>query len=125
MTRSMNPFKFVTPTWLNGPPAETSKERLLRAHTAAQAFYAVGVQTGIHSMIEWCGVMTEYVSMLSHVSHTQGIGPEHIDQHSRLEVKVPEHMVNYFCEKLGCQLKPFIHGDPELWRAYIDQWFKK
>lgn len=32
-------------------------------------------------------------------------------------------MIEYFCEKLGCQLKPFIKANPAAWRREIDKWF--
>lgn len=119
----MNPFHFQAPAWVNAGSAADESERLDRAHDAAQAFYALGAQTGIHAMIEWCGVMTEYANMLRDVYRNQGVSPDAVNQHSGLPVHVPEFMAAYLCEKLGCQLKPFIHANPQLWRGLIDKWF--
>ena len=53
-----NPMRFNMPPWLNmsldpdDPLNDTQK--LIRAEEAAKAYYAMGVQTQVHSMIEWC-----------------------------------------------------------------------
>ena len=119
----MNPFHFQAPPWANTASATQDSERLDRAHSASQAYYALATQTGIHSMIEWCGVMTEYAFMLRHVHMAHGVSPDAVNQHSDVHAAVPEHMADYLCEKLGCQLKPFIRANPELWRELIDKWF--
>ena len=123
---SMNPFAFRAPAWLNAPaPTEgiSAKDALDRAREAAGAYYPIGVQTGVHSMIEWCGVMGEHVKMLEE-AHKQGLDPREVDQHNSTTVKVPGFMVDYFCEKLGCQIKPFIRADKETWKRAIDRWFE-
>jgi len=118
-------FKFVTPKWANtNMGAEVLPDEALdRARELAASYYTLGVQTGIHSMIEWCGVMGEYVRMLEEAAR-RGIDPREVDQHSGTSVEVPDFMVSYFCEKLGCQLKPFIRANPEGWRRAIDLWFE-
>lgn len=121
----MNPFKFRAPAWVGTEPADDPEACLGRAHDAAQAYYPVGVQTGIHSMIEWCGVMTEHVRMLRHAYDVQGVDPRDVDQHSSLRIEVPPYMVAYLCEKLGCQLKPFIRGCSATWRREINKWFEE
>ena len=124
---NMNPFAFRAPAWLNAPPpAEgiSAKDALDRAREAAGAYYPIGVQTGVHSMIEWCGVMGEHVRMLEE-AHKQGLDPREVDQHGSTTFAVPNFMVDYFCEKLGCQIKPFIRADRETWRRAIDRWFKE
>lgn len=123
---NMNPFRFNTPAWLNTPTPKgglSAEEALKRAHDAASAYYAMGAQTGVHSMIEWCGVMGEHVKMLAHAAQ-QGLDPRDVDQHGPTVVTVPGFMVDYFCEKLGCQIKPFIRADKETWRRAIDRWFE-
>lgn len=122
---SWNPFAFVPPVWLNqrSLPEEGPSEALQRAKEAASAYYAMGVQTGVHSMIEWCGVMGEYVKMLEYAHTVLGVDPDEVDQHSGVTATALPYMVEYLCEKLGCQLKPFIHGDPETWRKAINKWF--
>lgn len=75
-------------------------------------------------MIEWCGVMTEYVKMLEQASK-DGLDPRNVDKHHSANVTVPAFMIDYFCEKLGCQLIPFIRGNPAQWRTNIDGWFKE
>lgn len=117
-------FKFAAPKWVNGEAATTSEESLKRAEDIASAYYPLGCQTGIHSMIEWCGVMGEYVKMLRH-GYEHGIDPCEVDQHHEdCKVEVPPYMVEYFTEKLGCQLKPFIRANPQMWREQIDEWFE-
>jgi len=118
------PFRFTPPDWLNGGAFPGSPEEAIqRAREAASAYYPIGVQTGVHSMIEWCGVMGEHVKLLEHAYAEHGLAPDEVDQHSGAKVTVPGFMVEYLCEKLGCQLKPFIHGDPDRWRKAIDKWF--
>lgn len=122
---SASPFTFVAPAWANDPKGDlTAEEALARAEELAQGYYPLGVKTGIHSMIEWCGVMTEYVKMLQ-VALEGGHDPRKVDQHHGRPVSVPDFMIAYFCEKLGCQIKPFIAAEPALWREAIEQWFPK
>lgn len=119
----VSPFAFVAPAWANDPKGDlTAQQALDRAGELASSYYPLGVKTGIHSMIEWCGVMTEYVKMLQ-VAMESGHDPREVDQHHGIPVSVPDFMIAYFCEKLGCQLKPFIAADTTLWRAAIEQWF--
>lgn len=127
MKEALDVFKFKLPDWVNGDKkAETPQEKLDRAHDVAQAFYALGIQTGIHSMIEWCGVMTEYVKMLKYAYDTHGIPPDEVDKHSGTAVDLPIYMVEYFCEKLGCQLIPFIKGDYETkWEKQFLGWISE
>ena len=123
---SKPPFFFQQPSWANsGRGPENPKEQLKRAEDLAESYYALGVQSGVHSMIEWCGVMGEYVKMLEHALVNNGIEPAEVDQHhDDCKVSVPPYMIQYFTEKLGCQLKPFIRANPEMWRTAIEDWFE-
>lgn len=121
----MNPFQFEAPAWVNTTPENDPTACLDRARTASRAYYALGVQTGVHAMIEWCGVLSEHVRMLQHAHDVQGVDPRDVDQHSDLRLTVPSYMVVYFCAKLGCQLKPFIRGDAASWRREINKWFQE
>lgn len=119
------PFVFKEPRWANSgrSPADPA-EALLRAREMSSAYYALGAQCGIHSMIEWCGVMTEYVKMLE-CAHATGVDPRDVDQHhADCKVVIPEFMATYFVEKLGCQLKPFIRADRSMWRKLLEDWFE-
>lgn len=117
------PFTFEAPTWANQPTVNNKDDALQRARDLAACVYPLGVQSGVHAMIEWCGVMGEYVKMLEVVAKT-GVDVRDVDQHHRIEVNVPDFMVDYFCEKLGCQIKPFIRANREAWRKAIDRWFE-
>lgn len=122
-----NPFVFRVPDWANKQlDASSAEDALARAWDLSRAVYPLGVQSGIHSMIEWCGVMGEYVKMLTE-AHEQGLDPREVDQHhAGSVVTVPDYMVEYFCEKLGCQLKPFIRGtNKATWRRHIIAWFEE
>lgn len=123
MTTMLNPFTFQPPTWANTPPPSSPDEALARARDLARSYYALGAQTGVHAMIEWCGVMGEHVNMLEEAYRTHGIEPDQVDQHSGTRVPTPDFMVGYLCEKLGCQLKPFIRANPRRWRKAINRWF--
>lgn len=118
-------FRFSAPTWANSSSGGlTAAQALQRARDLATSYYPLGTQTGIHSMIEWCGVMGEYVKMLE-AAASQGLDPREVDQHGFTVVTVPDYMVQYFCEKLGCQLKPFIRGtNRAIWRRCINEWFE-
>ena len=118
------PFNFQPPSWANTFDRTISPdEALKRADDLARSYYALAAQTGIHAMIEWCGVMSEYVRMLQSAYKEHGIEPDQVNQHSSTVVSVPEFMVAYLCEKLGCQLKPFIRANRTCWRREIDKWF--
>lgn len=114
-------FLFSPHPWVNAGVAETAEEALQRAAEVAQAFYPLGVQTGIHAMIEWCGVMVEYVKMLEYAAR-KGADPRDIDKHHGVAAEVPDFMVTYLCEKLGCQLIPFMKNNVELWRQQFASW---
>jgi hypothetical protein len=119
-----SPFVFSLPRWVNGAAATSAEEALFRAEDIARAYYAAGAQTGVHAMIEWCGVMTEYAKMLR-VGAEERHDPREVDKHHAGAVKVPDYMVVYLCEKLGCQLIPFMRGNIELWRREIECWFSE
>lgn len=120
----LSTFRFKAPAWANTSAQDlTAEAALARAAEIASGYYPLGVQTGIHSMIEWCGVMTEYVKMLEHAYREGGHDPREVDQHHESLVQVPDFMISYFCEKLGCQLKPFIGADTTLWMLAIRKWF--
>lgn len=118
-------FDFEAPSWTNSPRQVTlsAEDALQRARDVASAYYALATQTGIHSMIEWCGVMSEYVLMLQYAFTDQRVDPREVDQHSGMTVSAPEYYISYICEKLGCQLKPFIKANKPAWRREIDRWF--
>jgi hypothetical protein len=122
----MSLFAFQAPGWANlKSEVLDARQALLRARDLAQSYYPLATQTGIHSMIEWCGVMGEYVKMLEEAA-AQGLDPREVDQHGSAAVTVPDFMIQYFCEKLGCQLKPFIRGtNKAAWRRYINEWFEE
>jgi hypothetical protein len=70
----MGIFKFVAPDWANSKTRiTTAEEALKRAKDLASSYYALGTQTHVHAMIEWCGVMGEYVKFLEYIYQTQGI----------------------------------------------------
>lgn len=124
VTPRRSPFWFEQPEWVNtGVPAANAEEALKRAQEIATAFYPLGTQCGVHSMIEWCGVMSEHVKMLQ-VAVEQGVDPREVDQHHAGQIPVPGFMVEYLTEKLGCQLKPFIRADAATWRAAVEGWFE-
>lgn len=123
MSGIMDILAFRPPAWANDGKRDISAEEAMqRARDLAASYYSLGVQTGIHAMIEWCGVMGEHVKMLEEAVK-QGFDPREVDQHRGMSVVVPGFMVEYFCEKLGCQLRPFIHANRTQWRKEIDKWF--
>ena len=117
-------FVFQPPAWANTPSPTRPDEALTRARDLAAAFYPLGTQTGVHAMIEWCGVMGEHARMLDVAYRDHGIEPDQVDQHSGTPVPAPAFMIEYLCEKLGCQLKPFIRANPGPWRRAINRWFE-
>lgn len=119
----MNPFVYKPPAWANTNAPHDAEGALERADQLARSYYALGAQTGVHAMIEWCGVMGEHVKMLRYAYEEKGIDPDAVDQHSATAVDVPDFMVEYLCEKLGCQLKPFIRGNKAAWRRAVNKWF--
>jgi hypothetical protein len=119
-----SPFHYFPPPWANTPQPTSDREMLERAEELARAYYPLGVQTGIHSMIEWCGIMAEYAKMLRFAHTEKAISPNKINQHNDISVTAPTYMVEYLCEKLGCLLKPFIRGNKAVWRGAISRWFE-
>ncbi len=126
-SKLMDPFLFKAPSWVNVCEApETPEDALQRARDAASCYYPIGTQTGVHSMIEWCGVMGEHVKLLDYAWREHGQDPRELDQHTgpAKGVTVPGYMIAYLCEKLGCQLKPFIRGQADVWHREIEKWFE-
>ena len=120
-----NPFVFQVPAWVNRKMGDLSAADVLaRAQALASSYYPLATQTGIHSMIEWCGVMGEYVNMLGDAHKYHGIDPRSVDQHSGEAVPAQPFQIEYICEKLGCQLKPFIRANKDVWRRAINRWFE-
>lgn len=117
-------FQWRAPVWVNmrGEPDMDVPTVMKRADDAVRCLYALLVQTGVHAMIEWHGVMVEHFKMLEYAV-SKGIDPRAVDQHSGRVVEVPDFMAMYMCEKLGCQLKPFIRGSAAVWRKAIEEWF--
>jgi hypothetical protein len=69
--------------------------------------------------------MTEYVQMLQ-CAHENGMDPREVDKHhADSAVEIPDFMIRYFCEKLGCQLIPFMRGNLELWKQEFDGWLSE
>ena len=117
-------FRFTPPAWANTrAPKDDPEAQLRRASELANCFYPLAVQTGIHAIIEWCGIMGEHAKILEHAYAEHQVVPSDVDQHTGEVVPLPPYMVEYFCEKLGCQLKPLIRGNKKLWRAHIERWF--
>jgi len=120
-------FDFKAPPWTNSSRQVTlgAEDALRRARDLSSSYYALATQTGIHSMIEWCGVMSEYVNMLGYAFTEQKVDPREVDQHSGTAISAPEYYIAYICEKLGCQLKPFIKANKSAWRREINRWFEE
>jgi hypothetical protein len=104
------PFNYTAPSWANTGQPTTDTERLKRCLSLAQSYYPLGVQTGVHAMIEWCGILTDYVRLLK-LAVEAGTPINDVDQHSDVAVEVPVGTIVYFCGKLGCLLKPFIKAN--------------
>lgn len=119
-----NPFSFQAPNWVNTRPPDDPQAALGRAMSAANLFYPLAQQTGIHAMIEWCGVMVEYVHMLEEVAKA-GQDPREVDKHHSTSAEIPDFMIEYFCSKLGCQLIPFIKANPAAWQQQFNGWVKE
>ena len=115
-------FTFVMPKWANTVQPTTEEEKLKRALDLSQAYYPLGVQTGVHAMIEWCGILGDYVRLLREAVNA-GTPIDDIDQHSNVAVDIPLGTISYFCGKLGCLIKPFIKANPKAWRKEINHWF--
>jgi hypothetical protein len=121
-----SPFEFKAPEWANNQTSpETAEQALRRSGEVVSSYYALGAQTGVHAMIEWCGVMSEYVRMLEHAWTTQEIDPRDLNEHGGAVAGLPSYMIAYFCEKLGCQIKPFIRSNTSAWRREINKWFEQ
>lgn len=121
------PFHATLPSWVNTRSIPLDGEQALkRTEEISALIWQVGIQSGVHSLIEWCGVLAEHVKMLrwAHTNNSE-IDVRELNQHSGQVAKVPSFMVGYLTEKLGCQLKPFIRADPKLWRKHINKWFEE
>lgn len=101
-------------TPLNETPSDT--EMLARARSLTEAFYWAcfrdQIGTGFHSFLEFVGVMSAYLDMVSSVLE-QGGELHPMNTHSQQAYEVPDHKLLYLAEKLGCIFAPFLRGAPQ------------
>lgn len=88
--------------WPASLPVAGRKIALAKMQTASDAFYSAAVRIGVHSYIEFTGVMNEYIKACR-CAHENGIDFTQCNAHiDGAELPMEDYMIKYINEKLTC-----------------------
>jgi hypothetical protein len=83
----------------------------------ANEFYAKAVTVGVHSFIEFTGLLHEYTTICRNTLE-HGADFQQANTHSGMPLKLAEHHIAYTIEKLECIYGPTLEADP----AFREAW---
>jgi len=97
--------RFINMNILQADKLKETKEYLNKIQENITSFYWVlfnlGVGERFHPMLEWCGVMSEYIK-IHQALLDEGIDATNSDIHNGIGSKIPKYQLNYLAEKLNC-----------------------
>jgi len=90
------------------------KEQISKMEATTNVFYMMAQQAGVHTFIEFCGFMNEYIQ-LCRDALAADIDFTMINAHNGSTIKMPffEYRVNYLGEKFGCIFEPWFTAHPD------------
>ena len=95
--------------------SEAEREKILRRmQEASGVFYALAIQTGCHTFIEFCGLMNKFIDICREQSQA-GKDFTEASRHSDAVMEIEDHHVAYLFEKLDCI---FGNNVPEVREVY-------
>lgn len=80
---------------------------------AAECFYRDAVKIGVHSFIEFTGLLNEYIKICEAAEATGDSSWSHANTHSETPLAMREHHIAYLIEKLDCIYGPSLRANPK------------
>lgn len=84
---------------------------LSKMEAVSTAYYGLSVSTGCHAMIEFTGLMNEFIKVCRQTMEA-GIDFSFANTHSDSPLVVHDYNAAYIAEKLDCILGPVLRADP-------------
>lgn len=72
-----------------------------KMEAASNDFYRAATQTGVHSFIEFTGIMNEYIKVCQHAL-AKGIDFSMANSHNTTVLPMERYHLNYLGEKVNC-----------------------
>lgn len=82
-------------------------------------FFAAGVGTHAHALIEVNGLISKYIDICERAAN-QGIDFRNANDHSGHSLPVEEHDLQYLAEKLRCMFGPMLDANPKAKAAFLE-----
>lgn len=101
------------------------EERLVmlrKMQEASDKFYAAAVNTRAHALIEFTGLMNEYITVCR-VAHQEGQQFSESNTHSGEALPFKAHNLAYLAEKLNCIYGPALLESEECRRVFVEVLF--
>ena len=124
---SMNLLAELIDAIANPPPPPSKEELLALANKMNQLresvywqLFASGIGGECHAFIEFCGVMSTYVSMC-HAAAEAGIDFRYANTHNGKPLKMHAHQAKYLGEKLDCIFGPALRANPAAAKAFLTE----
>jgi hypothetical protein len=104
--------------------AATERRAMLAMMQAtSDAFYAKAVHTGVHSFVEFAGLMNEFIKVCT-VADNSGQDFVHSNTHCGSPLPFEHYHLGYLAEKLNCIYGPGLFAKKELRDAFIHRLFE-
>jgi hypothetical protein len=97
-----------------GSTKEERKQKLEEMNRLTTLFYAGAVKIGVHSFIEFTGLMNEYISACRTMEAAGDGSWDHANTHSDSPMTLKPYHIQYLTEKLDCIYGPSLRADPFL-----------
>lgn len=101
---------------------EERAEMIRKMKGVAASYYSLSAIAGIHALIEFTGLMNEYITVCEE-AHSKGVQFPFANTHNDVPLPFKEHHLAYLAEKLNCIYGPSLFGSDELRHAFISGLF--
>jgi hypothetical protein len=101
---------------------EQRQQMLHDMDAISSRFYSGAFRAEVHSFIEFCGLMNEYIEVCRD-AEKMGIPFYAASTHHGRSLPFQSHHVSYLAEKLNCIYGPGLLGSEELRKAFINRLF--
>ncbi len=98
-------------------PPEKRQQMLEQMDKLVETFYWQAFKIGCHPFLEFCGVMSEYLTVVKQAQKA-GIDFTNMTAHSGFPLPIHPFNAKYLGEKLGCIYGPALQ-QPENRRAFL------
>jgi len=98
--------------------SKEERDEAIRKMTAvSNAFYRGAAQTGVHTFIEFCGLLNEFIKICRAASE-RGVDFMSTNTHTGKALPIETYQAKYVGEKVDCIYGPSFK-DPEIFRAFV------